>query len=201
MPLQIESRTKSTPGFAGRTRSCAFSRPLLAGSLVLEQTNTGEITRIVGDSQGGVLPGATVVAEHIEASARIECITDAEGRCFLPSFRVGTCMITAELPGIQRVCVSHEKVVVQLGQTIRLDFALPIAGLTESPSKRQKSGFHGECQTGRRVGTSIDKMISNPVSRVSRVTVPSSRRVRGGLKTFANVSVGSTLNSGPQRRR
>lgn len=35
------------------------------------QTNTGEIFGVVRDAQGGVLPGTTVAAEHVESGTRV----------------------------------------------------------------------------------------------------------------------------------
>ena len=64
------------------------------------QTDTGEISGVVRDSQGGVLPGVSIVAEHLESGTRIERVTDGEGRYFLASLRTGTYTITAELQGL-----------------------------------------------------------------------------------------------------
>jgi carboxypeptidase family protein len=93
------------------------------------QTNTGDISGVVRDAQGGVLPGATVVAEHVESAARVERVTNKEGRYFLPSLRVGTYLLTVELTGFRRVLRSG--VVLQLGQTLAVDFTLELGGLTE----------------------------------------------------------------------
>ena len=98
-------------------------------SPVEAQTNTGEIVGIVRDAQGGLLHGALVIGEHVETRTRIQQLTDERGRYLLPSLRLGTYAITVELTGFQRVI--RERVVVQLGQTITLDFILLLAGLTE----------------------------------------------------------------------
>ena len=81
------------------------------------------------DSQGGVLQGATVVAEHAGSGTKIARVTDGQGRYFLPSLRVGTYVITAELTGFRRVLRSN--VIVQLGQTLALDFTLEVGSVTE----------------------------------------------------------------------
>ncbi len=96
---------------------------------VAAQTNSGEISGIVRDAQGGVLPGARVVAEHVDSGVRIEQITDEVGRYLLVSMRVGMYVITVDLSGFRRVIRSG--VVVQLGQTLMLDFALDVGGPTE----------------------------------------------------------------------
>ncbi|HLG56573.1 MAG TPA: carboxypeptidase-like regulatory domain-containing protein [Vicinamibacterales bacterium] len=93
------------------------------------QTNTGDISGVVRDSQGGVLAGTTVVAEHLESGTKVARVTDDQGRYFLPSLRVGTYVIAAELAGFRRLVRSG--VIVQLGQTLALDLSLDVGGLTE----------------------------------------------------------------------
>jgi hypothetical protein len=102
---------------------------VLVGARVGAQANTGEITGTVRDADGGVLPGATIVAEQTETGARVQHLTDARGRYFLPALRVGTYVITAELAGFRRVL--RDRIVLQLGQTLTLDFVLDVAGLKE----------------------------------------------------------------------
>ena len=97
---------------------------------VLAQTNTGELTGVVRDSHGGVLPGALVVAEHLESGSRVERATDSQGRFFLPALRVGVYTLTTELSGFKRLVRSG--VVLQLGQTLALDLTLEVGGLTEA---------------------------------------------------------------------
>ena len=93
------------------------------------QTNTGEISGVVRDAQGGVLQGATVVATHGESGGTVQRLTDERGRYHLPSLRLGTHVITVELAGFRRLLRSG--VVVQLGQTLALDFSLEVGGLAE----------------------------------------------------------------------
>ena len=69
-----------------------------APPLAVAQTNTGEISGVVRDSQGGVLPGAVVIARHIETDTLIERVTDEDGYYLLPSLRVGRYAITTEMP-------------------------------------------------------------------------------------------------------
>ncbi len=61
---------------------------VLAASPALSegQTNTGEISGVVHDAQGGVLQGATVQAEQVESGTRTERVTRAHAQVRL---RVG----------------------------------------------------------------------------------------------------------------
>jgi carboxypeptidase family protein len=101
-----------------------FSSTSLAG-----QTNTGEISGVVRDAQGGALPGALVVAEHVDSGVRVEYPTDEEGRYHLFSLRVGMYVISVELQGFRRSVRSG--VLVQLGQALSLDFTLDVGGPIE----------------------------------------------------------------------
>ncbi len=108
---------------------CVYVVLLVSVAAASRQSNTGEISGVVRDAQGGVLPGASIVAEHIDSGARVERVSDQRGRYFLPSLRVGTYVIAVELTGFRRVVRSA--VHVQLGQTLALDFSLEVGGLAE----------------------------------------------------------------------
>jgi Carboxypeptidase regulatory-like domain len=98
------------------------------------QTNVAQIVGTLRDSQGAVLPGATVIAEHVTSGTRVERITDARGRYLLPSLPVGSYTITARLQGFRPVVRSG--VTLQLGQMLILDFTLEIGPVSEVISVR-----------------------------------------------------------------
>ena len=102
---------------------------ILSGWTTSAQTNTAEIYGVVRDAQSGVLPGATIVAEHVETHTRIERTTDEQGRYSLPLLRVGEYNIHVDLQGFRRI--TRSGVVAQLGQTLTIDFTLEVGGLTE----------------------------------------------------------------------
>ena len=102
---------------------------VISARSVAAQTDTGEISGVVRDIQGGVLPGVIIVAEHLESGARIERVTDGEGRYFLASLRTGTYTIAAELPGFRRTIRSG--LTLRLGQMLALDFEMEAGGVTE----------------------------------------------------------------------
>ena len=93
------------------------------------QNDTGEIAGVVRDLQGGVLPGVTIVATNVNTGARVERVTDGEGRYFLASLRVGIYDITAELSGFRRTV--RAGVTLLLGQSLGVDFQLEPGGVTE----------------------------------------------------------------------
>ncbi len=102
---------------------------VLLGAVLRAQTNTGELSGLVRDAQGGVLPGATITAQHLPTNITLERVTDMQGRYYLPSLQVGAYRITVQLTGFQRLV--RDGVVVQLGQLQTLDFTLAVGVLTE----------------------------------------------------------------------
>jgi Carboxypeptidase regulatory-like domain len=100
----------------------------LWSSVAAAQINTGEISGIVRDSVGGVLPGAAVIATHNATGTVVERVTDGEGRFFLPALRIGTWTIEARLTGL---APQRRTIVVEVGRTFTLDFALGVQGLSE----------------------------------------------------------------------
>src|SRR5882724_2517075 len=61
---------------------------------------TGLIAGVVADSQGGVVPGATVTAVHQPSGTSYEGVSQADGRFTLPGVRVGgPYTVTAMLTG------------------------------------------------------------------------------------------------------
>jgi hypothetical protein len=113
-----------------RTRLAVYVGSLLVlTTTAATQTNTGEISGVVRDVQGGALPAARVIAEHVDSGVRVEYPTDESGRYHLLSLRVGMYVISVELQGFRRVVRSG--VLVQLGQTVSLDFTLDVGGPVE----------------------------------------------------------------------
>ena len=100
---------------------------LLVAASAAAQTNTGEISGVVRDAQGGVLPGATITAEHVESGARLARVTDEQGRYLLPSLRVGLYVITRGAGGVPpRGALGRDR--RSSDRRSALDFALDVGG-------------------------------------------------------------------------
>jgi carboxypeptidase family protein len=101
---------------------------ILSASAASAQINTGEIGGVVRDTSGGVLPGATVTARHDATGTVVERVTDGEGRFFLPGLRIGAWTVEARLTGLSP---QIQKVVLEMGRTMALEFSLGVQGVTE----------------------------------------------------------------------
>src|SRR3990167_7256290 len=74
---------------------------VLSAGTGLAQYNTAEIGGVVKDTQGGVLPGATVEAVHASTGFKIERVTGEDGRFFLPGLPIGEYSLSATLQGFK----------------------------------------------------------------------------------------------------
>jgi len=103
---------------------------LVVASAAGAQTNTGEISGVVHDESGGVLPGATVVAVHPASGFTAERVTDLDGRFFMSSLPIGEWEVVAEFRGFRRAVQAG--VVLEIGRTIDLQFSLSIGAISEA---------------------------------------------------------------------
>ena len=103
--------------------SCAIAAPTFA-------QGTSAIRGVVSDEQGGVLPGATVLATHEETGTFRETVTGPGGEYSLASLQPGPYTLSARLAGFRELIT--ENIVLQVGPTVQIDLALQIGALEES---------------------------------------------------------------------
>ncbi len=102
---------------------------LAASTVAFAQVEQGTITGTVVDKSGGVVPGATVVATHVDTKVARDTVSNASGNYALPYLRAGIYDVSAELTGFTGARV--ERVVVSVGSTATVNLTLAPAGLTE----------------------------------------------------------------------
>ena len=118
-----------------------FIRATMAGlALVLlsaaqiaygQNVTTGSLTGAIRDSQGGVLPGVTVVATHTPTGVSYEGITQGDGTFTLVNVRIGgPYEITASLAGFRDE--RQGGIIVNLGQATSVDMTMQLATVTET---------------------------------------------------------------------
>ena len=88
------------------------------------------LTGRVNDSTGGVVPGATVTARHLERSIERIVVSDADGRFVLAGLPVGTYDIRAELSGFKPVM--RHGISLTVGEARAIDFTLEVGGVVEA---------------------------------------------------------------------
>jgi hypothetical protein len=99
---------------------------------------TGTLAGIVRDSQGAVLPGATVTAssDALIGGAR-SVLTGESGAYQFASLPPGIYTVIYELTGFS--AVKRESVVIQVAQTVRLDIEMSLGTLQETVTVRGES--------------------------------------------------------------
>src|SRR5215472_14798919 len=103
------------------------------------QTTTGSIAGTVTDAQGGVLPGATVTATHVDTGTNYESVADTTGHFSIPNVRVGRYSVAVTMSGFKDQ--KQDGVDVQLGVERSVDFKLPLASVSETVNVTAESPF------------------------------------------------------------
>jgi hypothetical protein len=98
-------------------------------SLAWAQVNTGTILGTVQDATGAVLPGAEVVATHIDQGRSRTAISDDEGRYRFPNLNLGNYEVEASLPGFQTSV--RTGIAIGIDQRAVVDLTLSIGEISE----------------------------------------------------------------------
>jgi len=110
------------------------------------QEQRGSVEGFVKDASGAVLPGATIEATT-PAGVGHTAVADGSGAYRFPSLPPGTYRLTATLQGFQARSV--DEVHVYLGQIKKVDFALPVSGVTETVTVTAESPMIDVRQSAR----------------------------------------------------
>jgi len=102
----------------------------LAAAPAVAQQTTGTITGRILDDQGSAVPGATVTVKNPATGFTRTDVSDGEGIFRLNALPVGTYDLTSELQGFSKV--ENKGIVVNVGQTLDLNFTLKLASVSES---------------------------------------------------------------------
>ena len=101
---------------------------LLVGGAAGAQDTTGTISGRTVDTQGLVLPGVTLTATGPQGVKTT--VTDGDGRFTLAFLTPGPYTVHADLQGFTPV--DRPEVLVRVGQTVDLPFAMTIGALEET---------------------------------------------------------------------
>ena len=102
--------------------SVAVAAPAAAQETVLAGT--------VADETGGVLPGVTVTALHVDSGNTFLGVSDGTGGYRIGALRTGVYNVTAELTGFATQL--SEQVELLVGQTVVIDYTMTISTLEET---------------------------------------------------------------------
>jgi outer membrane receptor protein involved in Fe transport len=96
--------------------------------LAAAQTETGRITGTVTDSQGAVVPGATVTATNVGTQIARTGLSDAQGRYTIANVPPAVYDVSFQLTGFKTVT---KRVQVNVGAEVGVDGSLEVGALSE----------------------------------------------------------------------
>lgn len=105
---------------------------LLAGLSAIAQnvSGTAKITGVVEDPAQAVVAGAQVVLTNLQSQVEVKAVTNNQGAYTFPSLQAGTYTVEVSADGFAPSKSGELKVAE--GQTVNSDFALALAGTTQS---------------------------------------------------------------------
>lgn len=111
----------------------------LASPVLAQRADRATISGVVGDAQGGGVPGATVTVRNEETGVNSVLLTNAAGAYTTPPLVLGLYSITVDLTGFKKAVSSGIR--LQGGDSFRQDFTLQVGDLTESIEVRSSGGL------------------------------------------------------------
>ncbi|MFN2446566.1 MAG: carboxypeptidase regulatory-like domain-containing protein [Vicinamibacterales bacterium] len=104
---------------------------LMTAPVSAQNVTTGSLSGIVSDAQGGVLPGATVIAVHTPTGTTYEAVAQADGRFSILNVRVGgPYELTVALPSFRTATLGD--INVALGEASDVPITLQLETLSET---------------------------------------------------------------------
>jgi outer membrane receptor for ferrienterochelin and colicin len=100
------------------------------------QATTAQITGVVTDTQGGVLPGATVTITSTETGYTRTVVSNADGFFLLSLVPPGTYDLSVELAGFT---TSKRSLILTVGATVTANTAMQVGAVTETVSVTSES--------------------------------------------------------------
>src|SRR5262245_26040350 len=158
---------------------------LLPGAAFAQARLTGaDLDGTVRDESGGGMPGATVMATNGATNLSRTALSDTPGRFVIPALPPGSYRVSAELAGFAKA--TREDLVLQLGQSVALDFTLKVAKSEEVVTVQAETPLVDVHNTS----------VSEVVGQQQIESLPINGR---NFISFAVITPGVTLDNTPQQ--
>src|SRR5688500_9659365 len=165
----------------------AFFAILLSVTPASAQFDTAQVSGVVQDKSGGVLPGVDVVLVAAGTGLERRAVTNESGLYTLPNVPVGDYTVSVMLSGFKPA--ARTGVRVNAGVNIRVDVQLELGGVTETVQIEAARTLVDTGVIGRTVGA--DQIADTPLSarratQVAQLVPGTIGGNMGGLPTAAN---------------
>jgi len=111
---------------------------LLGGVVAFGQMNTGELSGSVQDASRGLLPGAMIVAQHLETGQKFTAVANTSGEYLLPQLPVGVYSLTASAADFKQSVLPRLE--IHASGRVRRDFTLEVGNRTDVVTVRADDG-------------------------------------------------------------
>ena len=125
------------------------------------QVQSGTVSGVVQDQQGGVLPGVTVTLSGSDRTMTF--VTGEDGRYRFLNVPPGTYRVTAEMSGFTTLV--RDDVAVTIGSTVDLPFSMRVANVEETVTVEGSSPIVDSRATGTATNFTQDELSRIPTSR------------------------------------
>ncbi|MGB7622937.1 MAG: carboxypeptidase-like regulatory domain-containing protein, partial [Terriglobia bacterium] len=122
----------------------------------LAQVDTGSLVGTVKDASGAVLPNVSVTATNVDTGVPTAAKTDLSGSYVITPLHIGRYSVSVEGAGFRREI--RKDIVLDVQQTIRLDFTLQVGSISETmeisgapPLLETESASLGDVVTGQQI--------------------------------------------------
>jgi hypothetical protein len=174
----MQSRSSSIfSRFAISALACCL---LFAGAVFAQSTAT--VVGTVADATGASVPNAAVTVRNQSTGEERSTTTDASGSYVVPSLAVGTYRVEVKSPGMQTIVASD--LVLDVGTTVRQDFALKVATTTETVEIRATAAVINESPVS--VGTVVNQRTVQEIPLNGRHFVDLALLIPGSVTPPAN---------------
>ena len=145
--------------------SKCFARLLFLSVLLLPaaasaQFDTAQISGVIQDSSGGVLPGVDVVLVSVGTGIERRAVTNESGLYTFPNVPVGDYRVNATLSGFKPAAKTGVR--VNAGVNIRVDVQLELGGVAEAISVEASTSQVDTAVIGRKVAA--EQIAETPLS-------------------------------------
>jgi len=133
------------------------------GALNAQTNQTGSLRGVVTDAEGSPLPGVNITVTGPSLIGSETAQTNQDGAYRVPVLPPGTYLVVAEISGFQTV--RREGVIVSVGMTVTINFALSMESLTEELTVTAPSPAVDVVSTKTTANVTKDTLTAVPLAR------------------------------------